>query len=189
LRNGIDGVVAVRKGGIYNGAVSFCYTIIDTALGYVGLVRFKAGLCRIVIRPSRKEVVEIVTRDYPAAVESADAFGDLPQRIVRYLDGEPVTFNDKLDWSGASSFRRDVWQATHTIPYGETRSYGWVAEKVGRSKAARAVGQALAANPMPLVVPCHRVIGSDGSLTGFTGGIEMKRHLLEIEGALGKVKT
>jgi methylated-DNA-[protein]-cysteine S-methyltransferase len=182
LRNGIDGVVAVRKGGIYNGAVSFCYTIIDTALGYVGLVRFKAGLCRIVIRPSRKEVVEIVTRDYPAAVESADAFGDLPQRIVRYLDGEPVTFNDKLDWSGVSSFRRDVWQATHTIPYGETRSYGWVAEKVGRSKAARAVGQALAANPIPIVVPCHRVIGSGGNLTGFTGGLEMKRRLLKMEG-------
>lgn len=161
--------------------MSFCYTIIDTALGYVGLVRSGAGLCRIVIRLSRKGVVEIVTRDYLSAVESADAFGDLPRRVVRYLGGERVTFNDKLDWSGASSFRRAVWEATRAIPYGETRSYGWVAEEVGRSKAARAVGQALAANPMPVVVPCHRVIGSDGRLTGFTGGLEMKKQLLKIE--------
>jgi methylated-DNA-[protein]-cysteine S-methyltransferase len=169
--------------------VLFNYTIIDTALGYVGLVRSGAGLCCIVICSTLQEAVEIVTRDYPAAVESADAFGDLPQRSVRYLDGERVTFNDRLDWAGASVFRRAVWGAARAIPYGETRSYGWVAEKVGRSKATRAVGQALAANPMPIVVPCHRVIGSDGGLTGFAGGIEMKRRLLEIEGALGRVKT
>jgi len=169
--------------------VSFSYAIIDTALGHVGLLHSEAGLYRVVICPAWEEVAEIVTRDYPAAVESADAFGDLPQRIVRYLDGERVTFNDRLDWAGASAFRRDVWQATCAIPYGETRSYGRVADKIGRSKAARAVGQALAANPMPIVVPCHRVIGSDGGLTGFAGGIEMKRRLLEIEGALGKVKT
>jgi O-6-methylguanine DNA methyltransferase len=169
--------------------VLFNYTIIDTALGYVGLVRSGAGLCCIVICSTLQEAAEIVTGDYPAAVESADAFGDLPQRIVRYLDGERVTFNDKLDWAGASAFRRDVWQATRIIPCGETRSYGWVAELIGKPKASRAVGQALAANPMPIVVPCHRVIGIDGSLTGFTGGIEMKRRLLEIEGALGRVKT
>jgi O-6-methylguanine DNA methyltransferase len=82
-----------------------------------------------------------------------------------------------------------VWQATRIIPCGETRSYGWVAELIWKPKATRAVGQALAANPMPIVVPCHRVIGSDGSLTGFTGGLKMKRRLLEIEGVLGKVKT
>ena len=169
--------------------MSFSYAIIDTALGHVGLLHSEAGLYRVVICPAWEEVAEIVTRDYPAAVESVDVFGDLPQRIAWYLGGERVTFNDKLDWAGASAFRRDVWQATRAIPYGETRSYGWVAELIGKPKASRAVGQALAANPMPIVVPCHRVIGSDGSLTGFTGGLEMKRRLLEIEGALGRVKT
>jgi methylated-DNA-[protein]-cysteine S-methyltransferase len=77
-----------------------------------------------------------------------------------------------------------VLETVRSIPHGEVRSYGWVARQIGKPKAARAVGQALAANPMPLVVPCHRVIGSDGSLTGFTGGLKMKKRLLELEGVL-----
>jgi len=74
-----------------------------------------------------------------------------------------------------------VWQATRLIPYGETRSYLWVAVQIGKPGAARAVGQALGRNPLPVIIPCHRVIASDGGLGGFTGGLVMKRRLLELE--------
>ncbi|HEY0513475.1 MAG TPA: MGMT family protein, partial [Thermoanaerobaculia bacterium] len=79
-------------------------------------------------------------------------------------------------------FERSVWDELRRIPFGETRSYGEIAQAIGRPGAARAVGRANGANPIPIVVPCHRVIGSDGSLTGFGGGLEAKSRLLEIEG-------
>ena len=78
-------------------------------------------------------------------------------------------------------FRRLVWEATRLIPYGETRSYGWVAKQIGKPHAARAVGQALGKNPFLIIVPCHRVIAGDGTLGGFGGGLEMKQTLLEME--------
>ncbi|MCK4262862.1 MAG: MGMT family protein, partial [Dehalococcoidia bacterium] len=83
--------------------------------------------------------------------------------------------------SWASPFQRSVWDVCQSIPYGETRSYAWVAGKLGLPRAARAVGQALARNPVPIIVPCHRVIGSDGELVGFGGGMDLKRLLLRIE--------
>jgi len=92
-----------------------------------------------------------------------------------------VDFPDELDFGSAPPFREAVWQATRSIPFGETRSYGWVAERIGKPNASRAVGQALAANQLAILVPCHRVIGSDGGLCGFGGGLEMKRSLLDME--------
>ena len=162
-------------------AMPFHYTIVDTRLGRIGLVCSPAGLRRVVIGAPQDEASRLVTDVYRAVVESAAAFGDLPERLRRYLDGERVKFGDSIDWSGMSPFGRAVMEANGTIPYGETRSYSWVARQVGRPRAARAVGQVLARNPLPLVVPCHRVLGSNGSLTGFTGGLEMKRWLLELE--------
>jgi methylated-DNA-[protein]-cysteine S-methyltransferase len=120
-------------------------------------------------------------RCFPGAVADPDPFGDLPTRLGRYLKGEHVSFDDEFDVNGTSTFKRAVWAATRAIPYGQTCSYGWIARQIGNPRALRAVGQALAKNPLPIVVPCHRVIGSDGSLTGFEGGLEMKRCLLEIE--------
>jgi len=162
-------------------AVPFHYTIVDTRLGHLGLVGSPAGLRRIIIGVPKVEVSRLIAGGYSAAVESAAAFGDLPERLRRYLDGERIKFGDSIDWSGVSPFGRAVMEANRTVPYGETRSYSWVARQVGRPRAARAVGQVLARNPVPLVVPCHRVLGSNGSLTGFTGGLEMKRWLLELE--------
>jgi len=108
-------------------------------------------------------------------------FGDLPQRIKHYLNGKPVSFPDRVDLSWFSSFQRGVWKVTQSIPYGETRTYAWVAGEMGVPKAARATGQALAKNPLPIIIPCHRVICSDGNLGGFGGGVLWKRRLLEIE--------
>ena len=91
----------------------------------------------------------------------------------------------KLDLSSLTPFQKKVLEVVKTIPYGETRSYKWVAERIGKPKAARAVGQALKRNPYPVIISCHRVIRSDGELGGYLKGIQKKKRLLKKEGALG----
>jgi O-6-methylguanine DNA methyltransferase len=103
------------------------------------------------------------------------------KRFRIYLSGGKITFPDQLDLSGATPFQRRVWEITRLIPYGETRSYTWVAQQVDKPGAVRAVGQALAKNPLPIIIPCHRVLTIDGRLGGFGGEEEMKRRLLHLE--------
>lgn len=159
-----------------------CYTIFETELGWLGLVGSAAGLRRIVLpQPSPEAVPHLLMAGLPGAILDPSPFGDLSHRLRRYFRGAPTSFGDELDLAGATPFRSAVWQATRLIPYGETQSYSWIAQQVGRPLALRAVGQALAKNPFPIVVPCHRVVGKDGSLKGFSGGLEMKRRLLEME--------
>jgi len=159
--------------------------IVDTALGWLGLGLSPAGLCTVTLpRRDRDEaLVEVLAL---GAREEAghDELGDLPERLRRYAHGEPVAFTDALDFSAATPFQRAVWLATQEIPYGQTRSYGWLAARAGRPRAARAVGQAMAANPWPIIVPCHRVVSSDGRLGGYGGGLDMKERLLRLEGAI-----
>lgn len=109
-----------------------------------------------------------------------EAFGAAVDQLVAYFAGELTSFELELDLRG-TEFQRRVWQALLTIPYGETRSYGEIAEQIGAPGSARAVGLANGHNPIAIVVPCHRVIGSNGSLTGFGGGLGRKRTLLELE--------
>ena len=112
---------------------------------------------------------------------SAEApFARAVEQLEEYFAGARVAFDLPLAASG-SPFEESVWHAVSEIPYGETRSYGQVARAVGRPDRARAVGSANARNPLAIIVPCHRVIGSDGSLTGYGGGLERKRALLELE--------
>ncbi len=91
-----------------------------------------------------------------------------------------------LSLAKATAFQREVWEAIKLIPYGETRSYAWVAKQINRPRAARAVGQALSKNPLPIIIPCHRVIASNGKIGGYTGGLEMKRYLLTMEASTKK---
>jgi methylated-DNA-[protein]-cysteine S-methyltransferase len=108
------------------------------------------------------------------------AFPDAVEQLKAYFAGERTDFDLELSLAG-SEFQRRVWQALLTIPYGETRSYGEIAEQIGASGAARAVGLANGRNPIAIIVPCHRVIGASGSLTGYGGGLDRKRTLLEME--------
>jgi methylated-DNA-[protein]-cysteine S-methyltransferase len=108
------------------------------------------------------------------------AFNDAVDQLNAYFAGELTTFELELDLRG-SAFQRRVWQALLTIPFGETRSYGGIAEQIGAPGAARAVGLANGHNPIAIVVPCHRVIGASGSLTGYGGGLDRKRSLLALE--------
>ena len=164
------------------------YLIFNTSLGWVGILGSPKGLRRLVLPQSSQEqalrlLCEPALKQHHQSLGEAEAsyFGDLPDRIRDYLSGEAVSFPDRLDLSWASLFQRSVWKVDQSIPYGETRTYHWVAEKLGMPKAARAVGQALARNPLPIIIPCHRVIYSDGNLGGFSSGQDWKRRLLEIE--------
>lgn len=112
------------------------------------------------------------------------ALAAVVEQLESYLAGRRRDLRVRFSLPQGTPFQRRVWQTTRTIPYGETRSYAWVAERMGCPRAARAVGQALGRNPLPLLIPCHRVVASNGSLGGFTGGLEIKRKLLGLEGAL-----
>ena len=108
------------------------------------------------------------------------AFANAVEQLDAYFAGELVDFDIELDLRG-TEFQRRVWRALLTIPYGETRSYGEIAEQIGAAGSARAVGLANGHNPIAIVVPCHRVIGANGSLTGYGGGLDRKRTLLGLE--------
>lgn len=108
------------------------------------------------------------------------AFPDAAEQLEAYFAGELFTFDLRLEFEG-TPFQRRVWEALRSIPYGETRTYGEIALQIGSPTAFRAVGLANGHNPIAVIVPCHRVIGANGSLTGFGGGLERKRTLLELE--------
>ena len=109
-----------------------------------------------------------------------DAFGEAVEQLNAYFAGDLTDFHIELDLVG-SEFQRRVWKALLTIPYGETRSYGQIAHQIGAPGSARAVGLANGHNPIAIVVPCHRVIGAGGGLTGYGGGLDRKRTLLDLE--------
>jgi len=158
------------------------YTALETDLGWMALVASAAGLQRVVLPQSTRSIaLQLALEGLGGAVADSPAFGDLAERMKRYLRGQRVAFDDRLDPGRATAFMRVVWEASRCIPYGETRSYSWVAACVGKPRAARAVGQTMSRNPVPIVVPCHRVVNKDGGLGGFGGGVEMKRRLLELE--------
>ena len=107
------------------------------------------------------------------------------KRLLMYIDGERVSFDDiPIKYEYGSGFDKRIWDITRTIPYGEVRTYGWIAEKIGGIKYSRAVGNSLGRNPIMIIVPCHRVVRGDGGLGGFSsvGGLELKKYLLRMEG-------
>ena len=158
------------------------YITFNTDIGWIGILSSAKGLLGTTLpQPSIDEVRQLLGDNVSYAIWSPHLFKDLMERLKVYFSGHRTTFPDKLDLSRATHFQCEVWEITRLIPYGETRSYAWVAEQIKRPKAVRAVGQALSKNPLPIIVPCHRVVASDGKLGGFGGGIEMKRYLLSLE--------
>jgi len=149
--------------------------------GYVQRMRTPLGEWALVW--SEKGLRKFAPRDADAEGEERrlEGFGEA---VARYFAGKPERFDFRLDLSGLTEFERKALRAARGIGYGEVRSYGWVAERAGRPRAARAVGNAMAKNPLPIIIPCHRVIRSDGNPGGFStrGGVETKRRLLALEG-------
>ncbi len=152
------------------------WTMIDSPIGPLLLTADDGGLTRLYmeVRAHGPDDVELDWR------RDDGAFTEARRQLDEYFAGERTEFDLPLNPSG-TPFQLTVWEALTTIPYGEVRSYREIAEQIGRPGAARAVGLANGRNPISIVVPCHRVIGASGALTGYGGGLERKQHLLELE--------
>jgi len=158
------------------------YHVFKTDMGWVAVLASVKGLVGISLpRSTPEEALRETSTDIKTAVNSPEIFKDITERLKAYFAGQKVSFPDKLDLSSASPFQQKVCQAARRIPYGETRSYKWLAMQAGKPAAARAAGQAMAKNRLPIIVPCHRVISSNGGIGGFSGGIEVKKRLLQLE--------
>jgi len=160
---------------------------VKTAMGWLGVAWSERGLAEVTLpQPTKAAALDKLPsgRDpAPPSPPNLDVI-TLADRLRRYFDGEAVIFDEPLDPAIGTPFQRRVWAICRAIPRGETRTYGQLAHEAGSPRAARAVGQAMARNPWPVIVPCHRVLGSDHRLTGYGGGLEMKRQLLVMEGAM-----
>ena len=168
----------VQPSGIY------LYTF-ETRLGWLGVARSERGVRHLQLpRPTREQALRGLQREFPAGTVVADIPREIERELREYAEGRGHSFSLPLDLAGIKPFQRAVLVAIAKIPFGETRTYGWVAREIGNPKAARAVGQALHTNPIPIISPCHRVIAGDGSLGGYGGGVPMKQRLLRLEGAL-----
>ncbi len=157
--------------------------VFESPLGWIGLIGTSQGLRRLSLKPTLSEVMEDLGDAVEQATAAPDSFTAEQECLARYFDGDSTALNQiDLDLDGAPPFFGAAWEACRRIPPGETRSYQWLAAEAGRPLAARAAGQAMAKNPWALVIPCHRVIGSDGGLHGYgAGGLIVKAKLLEME--------
>jgi len=158
----------------------------DSPIGRLVIGATAKGISNVSLRPTKREIASAQDADSSGA-GAAEARGHvrrLTKQLVRYFEGKRVRFDVPLDLSRGTAFQRAVWRACARIPRGETRSYADLARMAGRPGAARAVGNAMHNNPVPIAVPCHRVIKSDGSLGGFGSGVSLKKKLLRLEGAL-----
>ncbi|MCG0275368.1 MAG: methylated-DNA--[protein]-cysteine S-methyltransferase [Thermosediminibacteraceae bacterium] len=164
---------------------------IDTVIGTITIASTDRGVCRIVLPGEGRE--EIMGRYHPNCTKEelvdellcgklSDINSLAEEELKAYFEGKLRTFTVPLDLHG-TEFQKTVWREVMKIPYGEVRSYGYIAKAIGKPKAYRAVGCANNKNPVPIIVPCHRVVGSNGSLVGYGGGLEMKSFLLKLEGA------
>jgi methylated-DNA-[protein]-cysteine S-methyltransferase len=151
-------------------------------LGWIGIAITERGLAQLTLpQNSEKEALAALSLSSYALRVRIEHIASTVSRIQDYCNGHAFSFNETLDLSAGSTFEQRVWNTCLTIPYGQTRSYGWLAAQLGQPKAARAVGNALGKNPVPIIIPCHRVIAANGSIGGFSGGIETKKRLLALE--------
>jgi len=161
------------------------YNCFDSPLGIIGMAFTRRGLYAIALAQGQEEeFCHQLRRRKVSLVKDGSVGKELEVDILSYLAGERINFSGyELDLTQATRFQRTVWQEVRKIPYGQTRSYRWIAEQIGQPQAQRAVGMANRLNPLPLVIPCHRVIRSDGHPGGYSAGIGLKRMLLSLEGA------
>ena len=149
--------------------------LFDAPIGRMGLGSFDGETIGRVYLPN-SPCPRIMDRETPLLAEGR-------RQLMEYFSGARKAFDLPLNWGEATPFREKVWRALLDIPYGETVTYGQLAGRIGSPRAVRAVGQANHFNPLPIFVPCHRVVGKGGSLTGYAGGVDVKRALLTLEGA------
>ncbi|MCR4394576.1 MAG: methylated-DNA--[protein]-cysteine S-methyltransferase [Dehalococcoidales bacterium] len=158
------------------------YCVFYLKEGWIGLAGTSEGLLKITLPQKSREYAEAsITKQFNCTESSETGFENAVIQLTEYFSGSRYSFSLALDFSATSQFTRSVLEAVREIPYGEVRTYTEIACIIGNPKSSRAVGQALKCNPFPIVIPCHRVIASRGELGGFSGGLELKRYLLEME--------
>lgn len=158
------------------------YTAVDSPLGTLWLAATDRGLCRLHIGGDEASWIKLIAQEMGVnLVRDDNALAEARRQLDEYFARSRHSFDLPLDAQG-SPFERQVWEECSHIPYGQVRTYADLARAIGAVRAARAVGSALRRNPLPIIVPCHRVLRTDGSLGGYAAGLEAKRTLLSIEG-------
>jgi methylated-DNA-[protein]-cysteine S-methyltransferase len=167
------------------GALDVAYDFADSPIGKLLVAATDRGVCRISFDPDPDRELESLARVHGVRVlRSPNPLTDVRRELDEYFASKRRDFDLSVDLESLPGFQRLVLTELQRVPYGRTDTYGGLAAKIGRPRAARAVGGALNRNPIPIVVPCHRVVGSNGSLVGYAGGLERKEKLLTLEGAL-----
>lgn len=168
------------------GLLDVSYTSVDTPFGTMLAAATPRGLVRLAFPEEDEQAVlaDLAGRLSPRILRSPSRFEGLRRELEDYFTGRLRSFTEPTDWSLIGPFGTRVLSATAAIPYGGLLTYSQVAAQAGSPRGSRAAGSALGANPIPIVIPCHRVLRVGGALGGYAGGLERKRHLLELEGAL-----
>jgi len=169
-----------------DGLLDIAYTTTDSPFGPLLLAQTPRGLVRVSLPAYDPDetLEELAARISPRVLEAPAELDEVRRQLDLYFEGKLTKFHLPLDWRLSDGFRVKVQRAIARIPYGQTRSYMQVAASAGNERAVRAAGTACGSNPIPIVVPCHRVLRSGGGLGGYGGGLPMKRALLELEGVL-----
>ena len=168
-----------RAAALAEGIVDVRYDVVDSPVGELRLAATDRGLCRISYFEDGFE--DALARTFGVRVLRSP-LDDVRRELAEYFEHRRLTFDLPLDLR-VQPFHADVLRELALVPYGETATYGALAVRVGKPKAARAVGTVMNRNPIPIVLPCHRIVGANGALTGYAGGLEVKRALLALEGA------
>ncbi len=175
-----------RERAVAEGLVDVGYDLVDTPLGALLVAVTERGVCRVEFDPVPDRDLEPLAREFGVRVLRAPKAVDEPRReLSEYFEGARTRFDLRLDLRVSAEFRLRVMEELALVPYGSVTTYGALAAKAGRPAAARAVGTIMNRNPVPIVLPCHRVVGSTGSLVGYGGGLERKEQLLRLEGVIG----
>ena len=174
-----------REAAATAGLLDVGFDVVDSPVGPLLVAATDRGLCRISFRPDPEEQLDGLARTFgPRILRSAAAVDTVRRQLAEYFDGRRRAFDLDTDLRATAPFARRVLGELARVPYGETTTYGVLAERVGAPRAARAVGTVMNRNALPIVLPCHRVVGANGSLTGYGGGLHVKEQLLRLEGVL-----
>jgi methylated-DNA-[protein]-cysteine S-methyltransferase len=175
-----------RAAAAASGVLDVAYDVLDdTPVGPLLVGVSEHGLCRVGFDPEPEAELERLARDFgPRVLRTPSALDRVRRELDEYFAGRRQAFDLELDLRAAPEFHRRVLAELSRVEYGQTTTYGTLAAQVGAPRAARAVGTVMNRNPVPIVLPCHRVVGASGSLTGYGGGLERKEWLLRLEGAL-----
>ena len=166
--------------------------VFQTPWGWMGVSETTKGIDAVVLPKASRQAVLFELQPASAVLLDGQVSSRLREaqaQLTDYLAGTRRSFDLPLDLSQGTSFQRKVWRTLRRVSYGRLRSYQWVAVRVGGRQYARAVGNAVGANPMPIVIPCHRIVAQDASLGGFSGGLPTKRRLLRLEGTYAQLLT